>query len=67
VSIFREPGGAWVFCRIFPGRPAERIGALPHTQAEFSVSSDGRYVAVFGYSAKSDVYMIRNVGRMLRR
>ena len=67
ISIFREPEGAWVFYRIPPGRPAERLGTLPHTRAEFSVSNDGRHVAMFSYSDKNDVYMIRNFGKMVRR
>jgi hypothetical protein len=64
--IFREPESAWAVYRIAQGRPARRIGRLPYTQAEFSVSTDGRHVAEFGYSDKNDVYMIRNFGRMLR-
>jgi hypothetical protein len=67
MSVFREPGGAWALYRIPPGRPAEKLGALPHTRAEFSISNDGRHVAMFGYSDKTDIYMIRNFGRMLRR
>jgi hypothetical protein len=67
MSVFREPGGAWALYRIPPGRPAEKLGALPHTRAEFSISKDGRHVAMFGYSDKTDIYMIRNFGRMLRR
>ena len=67
MSIFREQQGAWVFYRVRPGRPAERLGALPHTRADFSVSNDGRHVAMFSYSDKNDVYMIRNFGKMLRR
>jgi len=66
LSVFREPQGAWVFYRISPGRPAERLGALPHARAEFSVSNDGRRVAMFSYTDKNDVYMIRNFGKMLR-
>ncbi len=65
--VFREPEGAYVLYRIAPGRPSERLGALPHTRAEFSVSNDGHHVAAFGYSDKNDVYMIRNFGKMLRR
>jgi hypothetical protein len=67
MSVFREPGGAWALYRIPPGRPAEKLGALPHTRAEFSISNDGRHVAMFGYSDKTDIYMIRNFGRMLRQ
>ncbi len=65
--VFREPESAWAVYRIARGRPARRLGRLPYTQAEFSVSNDGRYVAEFGYSDKNDVYMIRNFGKMLRR
>ncbi|MFL6281135.1 MAG: protein kinase domain-containing protein [Vicinamibacterales bacterium] len=64
--VYREPGGAFALYRVSPGRPAERLGALPHSRAEFSVSTDGR-VAAFGYNDKNDVYMIRNFGKMLRR
>jgi serine/threonine protein kinase len=63
----REPQGAFALYRIVQGRPAERLGVLPYTQADFSVSNDGRHVAAFGYSDKKDVYMIRNFGKMLRR
>ena len=31
MSVFREPQGAWAFYRFRPGRPAERLGALPHS------------------------------------
>jgi hypothetical protein len=65
--VLREKQGAFVLNRIVPGRPAERLGVLPYTQADFSVSSDGRHVAAFGYSDKNDIYMIRNFGRMLQR
>jgi len=65
--VFREPGGAWALYRIPPGRPAQKLGILPHKEADFSISKDGRRVAVFSYSDKNDVYMIRNFGRMLRR
>jgi serine/threonine protein kinase len=64
--VFREPESAWAVYRIAQGRPARRLGRLPYTQAEFSVSTDGRYMAEFGYSDKNDVYMIRNFGKMLR-
>jgi hypothetical protein len=49
------------------GTPARRIGGLPYMEADFSVSSDGKHVAVFGHSDKTDIYMIRNFGKMLRR
>jgi len=64
--VFREPQGAFALYRIAPGRPARRVGVLPYTDADFSVSSDGKHVAAFGYSDRSDVYMIRNFGKMLR-
>jgi hypothetical protein len=64
--MVREPAGAWVLYRIPPGRPAQRLGALPHTRAEFSVSNDGAHVAMFSYRDKNDVYMIRNFGKLLR-
>jgi serine/threonine protein kinase/Tol biopolymer transport system component len=65
--VFREPGGAWVLYRIAPGQPAARLGTLPHSRADFSVSNDGRHVAEFSYTDKNDIYMIRNFGKMLRR
>jgi protein kinase-like protein/WD40 repeat protein len=67
MSVFREPQGAWVFYRIRPGQPAENLGTLPHSRADFSVSNDGRHVAMFKYIDKNDVYMIRNFGELLRR
>jgi serine/threonine protein kinase len=65
--VLHEKQGAFALYRIAPGRPAERLGVLPYTQADYSVSNDGRHVAAFGYSDKKDVYMIRNFGKMLRR
>ena len=67
MSVFREPQGAWVFYRIRPGRPADSLGTVPHSRADFSVSNDGRHVAMFSYIDKNDIYMIRNFGKMLRR
>jgi hypothetical protein len=67
LAIFREPQGAWVLYRIRPGRRAQRLGTLPHARADFSVSNDGRRVAMFTYIDKNDVYMIRNFGKMLPR
>jgi hypothetical protein len=64
--VFREPQGAYALYTIARGKPARRVGGLPYTQADFSVSNDGHHVAAFGYSDKSDVYMIRNFGKMLR-
>ena len=66
LSILREPGGAWAFDQSGAGRAVERIGTIPHTQAEFSISSDGAHVVVFDYRDRNDVYMIRNFGRLLR-
>ena len=66
MSIFREPQGAWVIYRFPPGSPPERLGTLPHTRADFSISNDGRHVAMFSFRDKNDVYMIRNFGKMLR-
>jgi hypothetical protein len=63
----REKQGAFALYRIVPDRPAERLGVLPYTLADYSISNDGRHVAAFGYSDKKDVYMIRNFGKMLRR
>ena len=67
MAIFREPQGAWVIYRFPPGSPAERLGTLPHTRADFSISNDGRHVAMFSFRDKNDVYMIRNFGELLRR
>ena len=67
VAIFREREGAWAMYRIPPGRLPEKLGTLPHSRAEFSVSNDGRHVAMFSYSDKSDVYMLRNFGSVMRR
>jgi hypothetical protein len=66
IFVLREPQGAFALYRIARGRPATRVGGLPYTEAEFSVSNDGHHVAAFGYSDKNDVYMIRNFGKMLR-
>jgi dipeptidyl aminopeptidase/acylaminoacyl peptidase len=65
--VFREPQGAFALYRTAQGGPARRVGGLPYTQADFSVSNDGNHVAAFGYSDRNDVYMIRNFGKMLRR
>jgi Tol biopolymer transport system component len=65
--VIREPQGAYALYRIARGNLARRVGGLPYTQADFSLSSDGNHVAAFGYSDKNDVYMIRNFGKMLRR
>jgi Tol biopolymer transport system component len=67
VSVVREPQGAWAFHRIRPGRRPERIGTLPHSRAEFSVSRDGKHIVLIRYTDRNDVYMIRNFGRLLRR
>jgi len=65
--VLLEKQGAFALYRIVRGRPAERLGVLPYTQADFSVSNDGRHVAAFGYSDKNDIYVIRNFGSMLAR
>ena len=67
VTVVREPQGAWAFHRIRPGRRPERLGTLPHSRAEFSLSRDGRHVVLVRYTDRNDVYMIRNFGSMLRR
>jgi serine/threonine protein kinase len=66
MQISREPQGAWAFHRIRRGFPAEKLGVLPHTRADFSISNDGKHVAMFRYVDKNDVYMIRNFGKILR-
>ena len=65
--VLREPQGAFALYRIVPGRPAERLGVLPYTQADYSVSNDGRHVAAFGYGDRNDIYLIRNFGKLLGR
>jgi len=65
--VLKEKQGAFALYKIPPRGPAERLGVLPYTWADFSMSNDGRHVAAFGYSDKKDVYMIRNFGKMLRR
>jgi hypothetical protein len=65
--VLREPEGTWVLYSFSPGRPAERVGTLPHTRAEFSLSNDGRHPAAFGFNDNNDIFMIRNLGSMLRR
>ena len=67
VFVLREPQGAFALYSMARGRRARRIGGLPYTEADFSVSTDGKHVAVFGFSDKTDIYMIRNFGKMLRR
>ena len=67
VTVFREPQGAWGVHRIRAGGRPERLGTLPHSRAEFSLSRDGRHVVLVRYTDRNDVYMIRNVGSMLRR
>ena len=67
MSVVREPQGAWAFHRIPLRGATERLGRLPHIRAEFSVSNDGKHVAMFSYRDKNDVYMIRNFGELLRR
>jgi serine/threonine protein kinase len=67
IFVFREPDGSYALYRVFPGRPAQKVGALPYSRAEFSISSDGKHVAAFGYNDKTDIYMIRNFGKLLRR
>lgn len=66
MSVFREPQGAWALYRVAPGGRAEKLGVLPTSQANFSVSKDGRHIAMFSYTDKNDVYVIRNFGKMLR-
>ena len=67
LSVVREPQGAWGVHRIRPGGRTERLGTLPHSRAEFSVSRDGRHLVLVRYTDRNDVYMIRNFGRLLRR
>ena len=67
ISIVREPQGAWVIHRIRPGHRPERLGTLPHSRAEFSVSRDGKHVVLIRYTDRNDVHMIRNFGSILRR
>jgi dipeptidyl aminopeptidase/acylaminoacyl peptidase len=63
----REKQGAFALYAIARGRPARRLGILPYTQPDYSVSRDGKHATAFGYSDKKDVYMIRNLVSNLRR
>jgi Tol biopolymer transport system component len=65
--VLREPLGNFAFYTIAKGQPAKRLGDVPYLEAQFSVSNDGKHAAVFSYSDKKDVYMIRNFGKLLRR
>ena len=67
LSVVREPQGAWAFHRIDRDRAVERLGTVPHSRAEFSVSRDGKHVVLIRYTDRNDVYMIRNFGSLLRR
>ena len=66
VFTFRETQGAYALFQIAPGKPPQRLGALPHTRATFSISADGKHMAAFSQSDKDDVYVIRNFGKMLQ-
>ncbi|MEO7503340.1 MAG: protein kinase [Gemmatimonadaceae bacterium] len=62
-----EPQGAMALFTTRPGGPTRRLGAFPFSDATISVSKDGRHTVASNFSFKSDVYMIRNFGKMLRR
>ena len=62
-----ETEGAAVLFRITPGGPTQRLGTFPLRDLEFSVSKDGKYMMASSYDFKTDVFMIRNFGKMLRR
>jgi hypothetical protein len=52
---------------IRPGGPARRVGTFPLRDATVSVSKDGSHMVASNFSFKSDVFMIRNFGEILRR
>jgi Tol biopolymer transport system component len=62
-----EMQGAMALYTTSPGGPIRRIGVFPLTDADVSVSTDGRHMVASNFSFKNDVYMIRNFGKMLRR
>jgi Tol biopolymer transport system component len=66
-----EKQGAFALFTIRPGGPLRRLGAFPYsdeyTHQWFSVSKDGRHMVAFSYGVKTDVEMIRNFGKILRR
>jgi len=64
-SVYEQ--GAPALFRITPGSPTQRLGAFPFGDLVFSVSRDGKHMVASSYSFKTDVFMIRNFGAMLRR
>jgi hypothetical protein len=62
----RELRGAYALFTTRPGGVPRRRGALPYTQEWSSVSKDGKHMAGFNFTMRTDVYMIRNFGKMLR-
>ena len=63
---FRELRGAYALFTTRPGSAPRRLGALPYMQEVSSVSHDGKHMARFNSTMRTDVYMIRNFGKMLR-
>jgi Tol biopolymer transport system component len=62
-----ETQGAMALYTTKVGGPIRRLGALPFSDADVSVSRDGRHMFASSFSFKNDLYMIRNFGRMLAR
>ena len=65
-SVYETENAAALF-RTTPGGPTQRLGAFPLRDLVFSVSRDGKHMVASSYSFKSDVFMIRNFGKMLTK
>jgi len=65
-DVYEYQGGAALYT-ISPGGPTQRLGAFPFSDLVFSVSRDGKHMVASSFSFKSDIFMIRNFGKMLRR
>jgi hypothetical protein len=57
---------AWYRVPEAGGQPV-RLGTAPHYPADYSFSADGQRVVALAKDVRSDVYLIRNFGEMLRR
>ncbi|MEO7503341.1 MAG: protein kinase [Gemmatimonadaceae bacterium] len=62
-----EPQGGMALYSIRPGGQTRRLGRFPLSDGTVSVSKDGGHMVASNYGRKSDVFMIRNFGKMLRR
>jgi hypothetical protein len=65
-DVYEEQGGMALYS-IRPGGPTRRLGRFPLSDGTVSVSKDGGHMVASNYGRKSDVFMIRNFGKMLRR